>query len=420
MHTKPIGITADDLTGAADAAAALARPLRPVAVSVGASPRSLPGRHALAVNTGSRACPRGEAYRLTNTSVKALLSAGAHLIYKKTDSNLRGNIGVELAAVAHTTGRPVLFAPAFPARGRTVVNGVALIHGVPVAETEIARDPEAPVTCSDIADLIRGQWPEVSLVRCHLDRVREGAEAIRALVPDQGLLLLDAETEEDLDAIAQAALGLSPRPALAGSAGLVGALGRRLLGPRRPMVVSGARGGPVLAVLASASAALAAQVRRVAELPGVSTVRLPCEGLSREEGPMPEVHDAAEQAIHGLARGRDVVVYATGPLPNVEHPVELVVEHLAHLAFVAVREAEPRALLVGGGSTAQGVLEALAAAAIEVDDEPETGMAAGVLVEGHLAGRPVVLKPGAAGGENVIASLLEYLQRRVVSVPSPE
>ncbi len=413
MGTGPIGITADDLTGAADAAAALARPLRPVAVSVAALPRCLSHRYAVAANTASRACPPEEAYRLTCRSVESLLRAGAHLIYKKTDSNLRGNIGAELAAVGETTRLPVLFAPAFPARGRTVVNGVALVHGVPVAETEIARDPEAPVTCSDIAEIIRSQWPEAPLVHCHLDQVRKGAEAIRALAPDQGVLLLDATTEEDLDAIALAALGLSPCPALAGSAGLVRAVGRRLLGPPEPLRLAGDRGGPVLAVLASASAALTAQVRRVADLPDVSTVRLPCEGLSREEGPMPEVHEAAEQAIRGLMLGRNVVIHASGPLPNVDRPVELVVEHLAHLAFVAVREAQPRALLVGGGSTAQGVLEALAVEAIEVDDGPETGMAAGVLVGGHLAGRPVALKPGAAGGEDVIVSLLEYLQRRV-------
>ena len=382
----------------------------------------------MAVNTRSRACRPGEAYRLTDSSVKALLRAGARLIYKKTDSNLRGNIGAELAAVADTTGRAVLFAPAFPPRGRTVVNGVALIHGIPVAETEIARDPEAPVACSDIAELIRAQWlvlrsegafslrrgaSEVPLVHCPLDKVRDGAEAIRGLVPDQGVLILDAETNEDLDAIAQAAMALSPSPALAGSAGLAGALGRRLLGPGEPLGLTEDRAGPVLAVLASASAALAAQVRRVAESPDVLTVRLPCEGLSSEEGPMPEVHDAADQAIRGLVSGRDVVIYATGPLPNVKHPVELVVEHLSHLAFVAVKEAEPRALLVGGGSTAQGVLEALAVEAIEVDDEPEIGVAAGALVGGHLAGRPVALKPGAAGGKDVIASLLEYLQHRV-------
>lgn len=72
-------------------------------------------------------------------------------LFKKTDSTLRGNIGPELTALSPRG--PVIYIPAYPAVGRTVVNGRLLVNGVPVEETAFARDPHNPVRSSRIADL---------------------------------------------------------------------------------------------------------------------------------------------------------------------------------------------------------------------------------------------------------------------------
>jgi uncharacterized protein YgbK (DUF1537 family) len=119
-----------------------------------------------------------------------------------------------------------------------------------------------------------------------------------------------------------------------------------------------------------------------------------------------------EEAVDELLVGRPTIAYATGELPRVADPVGLVVEHLAHLAFVVVKQARPRGLLVGGGSTARGVLTALGARAIAVDDEPLPGIAAGLAMGGELEGHPLVLKPGAAGGREALVELLRYLGGR--------
>ena len=62
------------------------------------------------------------------------------LIYKKTDSTLRGNIAAELRALADLfpTWR-IGYAPAYPALGRTVKNGVLYVDDVPVSETAVRR-----------------------------------------------------------------------------------------------------------------------------------------------------------------------------------------------------------------------------------------------------------------------------------------
>ncbi len=420
MSHLPIGITADDLTGAADTAAAFADAGRPVPVSLLGHPRAHQGRDAFAVTTESRSCPAEEAYEVTRASVRALRENGARLIYKKVDSNLRGNVGAELAAARDAAGVPVMLAPAFPARGRTTVGGVALIAGTPVAETEMAADPESPVRHSEVAEIIRSQREDLALVHCPLGVVREGAAAIAGQARADAILVVDAETEADLDAIAQAALSLSPTPVLAGSAGLAGALAGIVFGRGAAAGWSEGGAGPALAILASSSRAMASQVSRAALDVEAAAIPLPCEHLTRRDEPLPELARAIAEAKKELDEGRHTLVWAAGPLPAVERPVELVVEHLAHLAFVLVRQSSPRGLLVGGGATASGVLAALGAEAVEVDDEPQPGIAAGIIVGGEMDGRPVVLKPGAAGDEEAVVGLLRYLERRAAGLEGAE
>jgi uncharacterized protein YgbK (DUF1537 family) len=124
---------------------------------------------------------------------------------------------------------------------------------------------------------------------------------------------------------------------------------------------------------------------------------------------------ATERAGRALAVGRHALLYAAGKLPEVDYPVDLVVEHLAHLAYAVIRQGAPRGLLVGGGATALAVLGMLSVRALEIDDEPQPGIAAGLVVGGDLDGRPIALKPGAAGGKGAAAELLRYLGRRAAA-----
>jgi uncharacterized protein YgbK (DUF1537 family) len=414
MPLLPVAIIADDVTGAADTGAKFARPGRSVAVSLSNQPKRAEGMSAFAVTTESRACPPGIARERVLAAARATVSAGAGLVYKKVDSNLRGNIGAELAALRECGLGPIVLAPAFPARGRTTVHGIALVEGVPVTETEMGQDPEAPVTHSKIADLLLAQEDGLRISQCYPDLLRRDGESLARLLPDCDVLVVDAETDGDLEVIAAAALNGSPPPVLAGSAGLAGAVAKHLLGPAVRPSWPGGRSGPVLAVLASSSERLVRQVAAVRD--DATVIALPCAKLTWDDDLVPELNEAITQAVAELGAGRDAVVYAAGPLPDVPNPVGLVVEHLAHLAYVVVRRAGPKGLLVGGGATAQAVLATLDVRAINVDDEPLPGIAAGVAVGGELDGRPVVLKPGAAGGESAVAELVRYLGRRALAL----
>lgn len=155
-----------------------------------------------------------EAAQTVSSFVKEAVRLGIPRVYKKTDSALRGNVGAELAAALEASGLKRLhFVPAFPSMGRTTVGGIHRIDGVPVAESAFRDDPFNPVTCSSVADILKSQTEvPVTLV----EKGGVGADA--------GILVYDAETDEDLQRIARTLAGDAELHLLAGCAGFASVL----------------------------------------------------------------------------------------------------------------------------------------------------------------------------------------------------
>lgn len=161
----------------------------------------------LIVDTESRHLPPEEAAAVVRQVVEDAVSSGVRYIYKKTDSGLRGNIGAELSAALEASGKSVLhFIPAFPQIGRTTKNGIQYIKGVPVGESVFAKDPFNPVLHSSVKDVIASQ---------------SSTPVFDALQPmqEQGIVVHDAENEEDLVTIAADLKQRDQLSLLAGCAG---------------------------------------------------------------------------------------------------------------------------------------------------------------------------------------------------------
>lgn len=124
-------------------------------------------------------------------------------LYLKTDSTLRGQIAASIRAL----GR-VVYLPAYPAMGRTVENGRLLVHGVPVDQTEFARDPLQPVLESDLTRVLGGGVvvSDAGMLKDLLSR-------------DHDILICDAATEQDMASYATVLAGTHWN--LAGPAGFI-------------------------------------------------------------------------------------------------------------------------------------------------------------------------------------------------------
>jgi D-threonate/D-erythronate kinase len=206
-HSGRIVVLADDLTGTCDAAAAFLRSGRTVRVWFGASVHFSAPETVQAFNTNSRSLQPGRAAREVARAAQALGSDPNALFFKKVDSAARGPFAAEVLATHRALStRAVLLAPAFPAAGRTVRDGVLHMEDAASSSAEIS-----------LADL----FPRT--VHEQIATISNPSEFARALDSGKTILLCDSTTQADLESIARAAQDLSGL-LYAGSAGLAQAL----------------------------------------------------------------------------------------------------------------------------------------------------------------------------------------------------
>src|SRR5439155_4546261 len=222
-----VGIQADDLTGACDAGAPFAAHGLETVVLLPDRASSSSAAAVTVLDTESRDL-EPTAARARVRGVAARLAAGRpRLLYKKFDSTLRGAVAAEVAGMLEGAGiARVLVAPAFPAQGRTVVDGIVHVGGRLAGDTPIARDSTFPRTGASVPALFGAAGPH-PVATVPLATVRRGPAAVLArLGRFEGAFVADAETDADLDALAPAGDGTGIL--VAGSAGLAAGLARQL------------------------------------------------------------------------------------------------------------------------------------------------------------------------------------------------
>ncbi|MEO7652941.1 MAG: four-carbon acid sugar kinase family protein [Bryobacteraceae bacterium] len=149
---------ADDMTGALEVGAKFSA--AGIDTLVSTQPVAANSAHAVVLDTETRHLSPDAAAAEIKRFVLPWYANPPRLIYKKTDSTLRGNIASELQALAELYPEwRIGYAPAYPALGRTVKSGVLFVDGVAVEQTAFARDARNPVRTGSIAAMLHPELP---------------------------------------------------------------------------------------------------------------------------------------------------------------------------------------------------------------------------------------------------------------------
>lgn len=283
------------------------------------------------------------------------------IIFKKTDSALRGHVVEELTALMETTGmRRAVYLPANPSKGRVIRNGVYYIkqenkqgeeEAIPIHETDFRFDPEFPARTS----VLKERFPDAET---------------------HGILMPDAETADDIRrVIAQYDDG---QTLFAGAADLFSAM------------------------LESSSISSISSFSSSFRLSGQSTLILCGSTQSRAldlgipVAPMPRtIYDGA-----GDLSLWDTSTYDAGhslilSIPHAHRTGKAVAVHLrtvmAEMTKRLVARHRPDQLIIEGGATAWATLQALGWSAFEIKRQ----IAPGVVQMSATNGTLVTLKPGS-------------------------
>lgn len=154
-------VVADDFTGALDTGVQFSKKKISTLVSLNLdiSPMDLKEDvEVLVIDTESRHLSKEAAYQRVYNIVKKFKDAGVNHFYKKVDSTLRGNIGVEIKGFMDGVNTSTLsMIPAFPNGNRTTENGNQYVEGILLEDSVFSKDPFHPSFKSFIPAIISSQ-----------------------------------------------------------------------------------------------------------------------------------------------------------------------------------------------------------------------------------------------------------------------
>ncbi|NDL65124.1 D-threonate kinase [Acerihabitans arboris] len=419
QHKTDILVIADDFTGANDAGVGLTRYGARVNVLFnGGFPGNTDGADAWAISTDSRALPAAlAAERVARAACRWRAIAPDGWLYKKIDSTLRGNLGSEIEA-ALTAGRAPLavIAAASPSMGRVIRNGDCHVNGIPLIDTEFASDPKTPVGTSSIADRIK-QQSDLPLAGLDLAAVRGDRLAARlAELAQQGcrMVVLDSETDADLQTIIAALAQLPFRPLLAGSAGLIDALAQSLsYQPVRPL----------LAVIGSMSATAQRQIDHAVAHARVTLVDIDVlQAFAPDQAPF--IHQWTGQITTVLGTGRHCVVRTCQDAAQRQHIEAFCQQHdvsrqrlgeeicrmLGRLTRRIISMQPVGGLYLSGGDVAVAVAGALGASGFQLRGQIAACVPYGRLLNSAAGTIPVMTKAGGFGDETTLSEVIRFIE----------
>jgi uncharacterized protein YgbK (DUF1537 family) len=428
---KQIIIIADDLTGAADTGVqfcplfentTLVSYLQLDQMLDAALPFST---LATALYTNSRAAGADTARKRVVAVARRLAKEEPLWIYKKIDSCMRGNVGAEVEALLDALGYEISFiAPAFPEMGRTTIEDIHRIHGIPLNQTEISQDPVTPVTESRLSRIMAAQsrYPvaHVALPFLEGDQIGMREEIEHQFRRGVRHLVFDATCRAHLDCIAQMTFSLQHKILPVGSAGLAGSIADLL--PLKPAsdgrVKGSAPRGFNLLVCGSTSDVTGRQIRKLLENHSYEVICLAPLMLADQDR-RDDFLKALSSAQSSLLKKNVILTIEPRYIDRTAHRPADCQQAAASVArglgrFVAgvAATTKPGHLFLTGGDTADAVLSAIEAKGIRISGEIVAGVVQGVLLGGPLNGMPVVTKAGAFGREDTLVTLHEIWEKR--------
>lgn len=422
-----VGIIADDYTGAADTGVQFSKKRLKTSIvhDLKRIEETAERVDVLVFDTESRGDPKEVAYKKVALAAEEFKKTGVEILYKKIDSTLRGNLGVELDAAIDTLNvSAVILCPAYPKNGRITVGGFHLNNQSLIEDTEVAKDPESPVRQSHIPTLIQNQSEkkvslvDIATVSLGVERVKR--EVVRQLKEGNQIIVVDAISQRDLKTIAQAIASLDQPVLVCGSGGLAEELPDAFgLGEDREEFV--------VVIAGSVSEVTAQQIRIAAKTLNVKVVTVDVQRvlMGKEEGKLEatRVIDEAEEAFHA---GRDVVIRLAESLNALEEVKEagkelgltdremrtLMGQILGRTSQAILKKGKLCGMVVTGGETAFNVYKALDVLEVRVEEEVLPGIPVVTIVGGPASGTRVVTKAGAFGNEDALVTAIEYLRKK--------
>lgn len=416
-------IIADDFTGVLDTGVQFSKFRIPTLVTIDTNIDFLGPEceniQVLALNTETRHISAQEAYEIIYRTVAKAVKYGIPHIYKKTDSTLRGNIGIELQALMDAANsKNVMFVPAWPKNHRFTKNGIHYINGTPIGETIFSRDLYDPVKHNKVSDIIAEQ-SEVTVWNIGRGIKTESLQRSSK----EGILVFDAISDDDIMQIGKVLKENNMLSNIAGCAAFAEILPKLIDFEYSSTGRWCAEKGNVLLVSGSLNRISFKQIKYAEDFLGFqSYVATPKQRLDSSYHKSKHAYEIYENINQQLIKyGRFIIRYGNDPdemnltaemARKNDHDIKMlhstIANNIGKLVVKVIKKKNVNTLIVFGGDTLLGIMKNLGVDNIYLITEILPGVVLSKLkLRGYYLN--LVTKAGGVSKEDIVQKILDFL-----------
>lgn len=425
-----IGIIADDLTGANATGVRLAKAgFTSATIVFGGEVPTTSTFTSICVDTDSRYVAPDMAKSRVEHTFKQLKKWGADVIGKRIDSTIRGNVGSEIDAMLENTGEDsvAIVVASYPDSGRVTSGGYLLVEGVPVQETDVAKDPMNPITKSFLPAVIAEQ-SNYEIGHIGLGDVLQGKSKIlsslhKLISNGNRIIVVDAVTNEEISNIAESMASITERTVFPVDPGPLSAAFARVLS-RKSLYKN-----KYIVTVGSVTGLTGRQLRYLMDKTNSMPVYVDAAQLATMTDRWDsEVKRATEEGLLKLKEQEVLIVTTLSPtstvlpLANIANEEETTEEALAKrittglakVTYSIIQQSVEKidGMFSSGGDVTAALYSVSDAEAIQLDEEVIPLAAYGKFIGGTFDGIPVVTKGGMVGEKQSIYKCVTYLQTK--------
>lgn len=428
-------IIADDLTGANDTGAALAKNgLNVATLDIIDGLKNYSDFDALAFHTDSRGMKKEDAYNIVNKTTKEVIAAGLrpNFFSKRCDSTMRGNVGAEIDGIldALPHGTIAMMAPAWPDASKIIIGDFLLVNGTPVEKTDVRNDPTSPVTTSRVTGIVRKQ-SKYSVAIISLETILEGVESIESnikVLVENGakIIVFDTSTSDDLKAIAKAVVKTKLPFITVDPGAFTNAVAMEYVpheetrAKQKTLFVIGTASGIIVDQIADLKASLSPYV-----------VKIDPTKLIDIKDRQKEIYRVKTQVCNNLNENQTFLV---ATMIEKEDKVDLdllkdkfnldikeistrISDGVSEIGFQILNHSHDEfgGLYASGGDISKSLLKKIGSKGVAVKDEIIPLAVYGRIIGGIMDNKPLVTKGGLIGDKKTLSLCADYLSTKISS-----
>lgn len=425
-----IYVIADDLTGANDTGVQFTKKGYNTIVSVldKQSTIIIPNKlDVFVIDTETREAESKTAREVLRNILKKLNINENDMIYKKVDSTLRGNVGVEIEEIMNILKKDIcIFSSSLPSQQRITVRGYLIVSQKPLDLSEYSSNHLEQGENSFIPFLLKKQT-DFPVGQIDLKEVAKGQDTILSKLNELSqkgnkIIVIDSTNEEHLKDIFASSLMLDRSALFSGSAGLANHFPN--VNNKNEAIKTNIEDnkGPVIVVVGSRNSIMEDQINYLKNRLNFTELKIDLEQVFSDKDRI--LDNYAAEGIKVIKGNRDLAIH-TAAIYNEEKLInkKLMLKYnigfreleikiktfLGELTSKIVKNNDARNLILTGGDTALGVCKELGISNFNVIDELLPGIP---LTIAHYKSYNlnIVTKAGGFGKDDTLYHLINKLK----------